>query len=94
MVQITAEPIPEVDRCVGALGLAIMSRHERLRGTPAKHSSMRRRAQVTWNGKDVPRRTPRSAGSRYVIAPVDAETPRWRPRKRRRIEAALESNLP
>jgi hypothetical protein len=53
---------------------------------------MPRRARVlTWNGKDVPTELRDLPAGRYVVEPVDEETPALSPEEEAGIEAALES---
>jgi hypothetical protein len=53
---------------------------------------MPRRARVlTWNGKDVPAELRDLPAGRYVVEPVDEETPALSPEEEAGIEAALES---
>ena len=46
---------------------------------------------VTWNGKDVPAELRELPAGRYVVEPIDVETPALTPDEEAGIEAALES---
>ena len=53
---------------------------------------MPRRARVvTWNGKDIPAEFLELPTGRYVVEPVEEETPVLTPEEEGGIEAALES---
>ena len=58
----------------------------------AKLADMSRTAKVvTWNGKDIPAELRELPVGRYVIEPIDAESPTLSPEEEAGIEAALES---
>ena len=46
---------------------------------------------VTWNGKNIPAELRELPVGRYVIEPIDAESPALSPKEEAGIEAALES---
>jgi hypothetical protein len=51
----------------------------------------RRARTLTWNGKDVPAELRDLPVGRYVVEPVEDETPALTPEEEAGIEAALES---